>query len=99
VPYELKAFLLVIPLRLEPSAPPPVTIDLADGREVKEKDLGEPIMGELAMTLPAGSWQATFMDPTTGGVTATSSLLGGETRITLPKFRHYLVIRLRPLNR
>lgn len=98
MPYELKAFLLVIPLRLDPSAPP-VTIDLADGREVKEKDLGEPIMGELAMTLPAGSWQATFMDPTTGGVTATTSLLGGKTRIPLPKFRHDLVIRLRPLNR
>jgi hypothetical protein len=56
-------------------------------------------MGELAMTLPAGSWQATFMDPTTGGVTATTSLLGGKTRIPLPKFRHDLVIRLRPLNR
>jgi hypothetical protein len=39
------------------------------------------------------------MDPTTGGVTATSSLLGGETRIPLSKFRHDLVIRLRRLNR
>lgn len=72
---------------------------LADAREVTEKDLGEPIKGELEMTLPAGSWQATFMDPMTGGVTAPATLLGGESRIPLPKFRHDLAIRLRLLNR
>lgn len=72
-------------------------IYLADGREVTEKGLGDPIEGELAVSLPEGDWQPTFLNPVTGAVTKGPQFKGGGTRFPLPKFNHDLAIRLRGL--
>jgi hypothetical protein len=70
-------------------------IYLADAREVTEQGLGEPIDGELAVLLPDGHWQATFLNPVTGTLTEGPKFKGNDTRIRLPKFNHDLAIRLR----
>jgi len=41
-------------------------IHLADAREVTDKGLGDPIDGELALSLPDGDWQTTFWNPVNG---------------------------------
>jgi hypothetical protein len=70
-------------------------IYLADAREVTDVGLGDPIHGDLIVTLPEGNWQAAFIHPVTGLSTDGPSIQGGEARLQLPEFRHNLAITLR----
>jgi hypothetical protein len=70
-------------------------IYLADAREVTDTGLGDPIPGELIVTLPDGNWQVAFIDPVTGISTDGPSTKGGEARLQLPVFRHDLAIAIR----
>jgi hypothetical protein len=70
-------------------------IYLADAREVTEVGLGDPIHGELIVTLPDGNWQVAFIHPVTGLSTDGPSIKGGEARLQLPEFRHDLALTIR----
>jgi hypothetical protein len=70
-------------------------IYLADAREVTEVGLGEPIHGELIVTLPDGNWQLAFIHPVTGISIDGPSIKGGEAPLQLPEFRHDLALTIR----
>ena len=70
-------------------------IYLADAREVTDVGLGDPIHGELNVTLPDGNWQVAFIHPVTGISTDGPSIKGGEARLQLPEFRNDLAITVR----
>jgi hypothetical protein len=70
-------------------------IYLADAREVTDIGLGDPIHGELIVTLPDGNWQLAFIHPVTGISTDGPSIQGGEAPLQLPEFRHDLAITIR----
>jgi hypothetical protein len=70
-------------------------IYIADAREVTDVGLGDPIHGELIVTLPEGNWQLAFIHPVIGLSTDGPSIQGGEARLQLPEFRHDLAITIR----
>ena len=57
-------------------------------------DAGSPIRGEIRLTLPAGDYNLSCYDPQTGLYSPSVPLAGGEATITLPEFRHDLVLRI-----
>jgi hypothetical protein len=70
-------------------------IYLCDAREVTDIGLGDPIHGEIGVTIPDGNWQASFIDTVTGISTDGPSIKGGNVRLQLPEFRHDLAIIIR----
>jgi hypothetical protein len=69
-------------------------IYLADGREVTEKDLGEVIEGDLAIALPEGSWQASYLAPESGKRSEGKALPGGNAVLHVPAFTHDIALRI-----
>jgi hypothetical protein len=68
---------------------------LADERELSIPDAGTPLQGSVAMALPEGAYRMATFSPVTGQYSPWMPLLGGpEVRITTPKFRHDIVIRI-----
>ncbi len=71
-------------------------IYLADGREREEAGCGEPIEGKLCFDLPTGAFEVSCFSPADGVYSPRIPLGGGELRqVTLPPFRHDIVIRVR----
>ncbi len=71
---------------------------LSDAREVTDIGVGDPIHGELIVSLPDGNWQVAFIHPVTGISTDGPKIKGGDTQIQLPEFLHDLAIRIRRLS-
>ena len=73
---------------------------LADAREVTDSTAGEPIAGEIAFRLPAGSYQASLYSPTTGQFSPAIKVHGGAdtVKIDLPEFRHDVVIKVKRID-
>ncbi len=70
-------------------------IYLADAREREEPGLGEEIEGEIVLNLPDAPFRISSYSPVTGLCSPSLSLKGcAQTRITLPSFRHDLVVRV-----
>ena len=69
-------------------------IYLADAREAGEAGLGDAIHGGLILSLPAGRWSVTIVNPMTGETSRGPSINGGESRLTVPEFRHDVALRV-----
>ncbi len=71
-------------------------IYLADERELDEPGCGEVIRGALAFDLPAGPYEAACYLPASGATSVWLPLEGKPgARLSLPEFRHDLVVRIR----
>jgi hypothetical protein len=71
-------------------------IYLADGRELHEPGLGEPIAGHVSCDLPDGTYRAAFYSPVSGLYSPSVRIAGGrDLRIELPPFQHDIVLRIR----
>ena len=69
-------------------------IYLADAREVTEKDLGKVIEGDLAIALPEGSWQVSYLAPESGKRSEGKALSGGNVVLHVPAFIHDIALRI-----
>ncbi len=69
-------------------------IYLADAREVTEKGLGEPISGDLTITLPEGAWRIRYLAPETSKRTEGTAVQGGNVIIHLPAFTHDIALQI-----
>jgi len=68
---------------------------LADERELDVPGAGEPMHGELGLSLPAGEYRAALFSPETGLFSPEVTVSGGsETRLKLAGFRHDIAARL-----
>ena len=58
---------------------------------------GQPIAGEIAFRLPAGTYRASLVSPTTGEYSPAITVRGGAERVTfdLPEFRHDVVLEVK----
>ena len=71
------------------------SIYLADAREAGEPGLGDAIRGDIQLSLPAGQWEVTIVNPMTGETSRGPSINGGESRLQVPEFRHDVALRVR----
>ena len=70
-------------------------IYVADRREIEEPGSGDPVEGELAFTLPAGSYHAQLVSPADGcDVGPAAHLEGGDVLLRLPSFVHDVVLHI-----
>lgn len=67
---------------------------LADTREVTDPSAGQPISGNISISLPAGSYDLSLYSPSSGLYSPAIRIRGGEgTSLTLPPFEQDIVIR------
>ncbi len=71
---------------------------LADPREVNDRSAGQPISGDMQLTLPTGAYRVTRMDPEEGKIVDLSRIDGGSVKLMLPPFHEDLVIRFERVN-
>lgn len=68
---------------------------LADDRELKEPGCGDAINGDIALSLPEGSYRVSCYSPVTGLYSPAIGVEGGGTvALDLPEFRHDIVVRM-----
>lgn len=79
------------------AAPPDdYAIYLADERELEDPQAGKPIRGELEMELPQGDYEVAAYSPETGLYSpAIPVSAGNSVLLTVPEFRHDIVLRFR----
>jgi hypothetical protein len=67
---------------------------LADSREVSDSSAGEPIAGEITVTLPPGTYDVSLYSPVSGEYSPAVEVKGGEKSVMkLPAFKQDIVIR------
>ncbi|NLX07945.1 MAG: cellulase family glycosylhydrolase [Phycisphaerae bacterium] len=73
-----------------------ISIYLADGRELTDKDAGRAIGGQIILDLPEGEYQAAWFSPVDGTYDPPLVLRGGNgMRLAVPAFTHDAVLRIR----
>jgi len=73
-------------------------IYLADERELENENAGEPIKGRIVLELAQGRYRTAAYSPATGLYSPWTTISGGpNTTISLPVFKHDIVIRIRSL--
>jgi len=97
-----------VPLRSRLKEQPPLTCEsvlaienedyciyLADERELDDPAAGKPLLGNISLALPEGSYRVSAFSPATGLYSPAIDITGGpETRLSVPEFSHDLVIRI-----
>lgn len=71
---------------------------VADPREIKDPNAGQPIAGEMQLQLPAGAYRVTQMDPAEGKSVDLPHIDGGSVKFTLAPFHEDVVIRFQRVN-
>jgi hypothetical protein len=69
-------------------------IYIADKRELDDNACGEIISGEILLNLAEGAYNIKYFSPEKGIAISEESALGSPVKLSLPEFRHDLVIQL-----